>query len=159
MAIQSDIAPKAVRLPPGIYVPAIALFKDSKQQEIDVDAAYAHYSQLIRGGSAGVVIQGTNGEAVLLSPEEKIEYLKAGRKAATDLGLPDYPILAGISGQSTNETIRLAKEAKDAGANFALLLPPSYWAKAVTNEVLNLYYTEVADNSPLPIVIYNVSEN
>ncbi|KLU91344.1 dihydrodipicolinate synthase [Magnaporthiopsis poae ATCC 64411] len=71
-------------------------------------------------------------------------------------GLPaDYPIVAGISAQSTRETILCAREAAEAGANFGLLLPPSYWAKAVTPDAMLAYYREVADASPIPIVIYN----
>ena len=92
---------------------------------------------------------------MLLSRDEKIAVLKTARRAVTDLGLPSYPIVAGISGQSTRESIQLAQDAAAAGASFCLLLPPSFWAKAVTEEVLLGFYRDVADASPLPIVIYN----
>lgn len=152
----SDVPVKAKGFPPGVYTPCISVFKSTETQEPDLAAAYATYVHQIKAGIAGLVIQGTNGEAVLISPEEKMDFIRTAKKAATDLGLNDYPIVAGISDQSTNGTIRLAEQAASAGANFALLLPPSYWAKAVTNDVLIDYYTEVADKCPIPVVIYNV---
>jgi 2-keto-3-deoxy-L-rhamnonate aldolase len=105
----------------------------------------------------GLVLAGTNAEAVLLSAEERKELVKIARKAALDLGRPNFPIVAGISGQSTNETIRLAEDALSAGADFGLLLPPNYWAKAVTKDALLGFYRDVADETTLPIVIYSVS--
>ncbi|KAF2792253.1 dihydrodipicolinate synthase [Melanomma pulvis-pyrius CBS 109.77] len=156
MAItKSSIPPKKIMLPPGVYTPVISLYKATKEQEIDLDAMYKHCQYLVKGGQHGLVYQGTNGEAVLLSREEKKEILKTARKAVTDLGVPNYPIVAGISGQSTNESIQLAQDAHEAGASFALLLPPSFWAKSVTEDALLGFYTDVADESPLPVVVYN----
>lgn len=154
---KSSIAQKAKMLPPGVYTPVITLYKPSKTQEIDLDAMYKHCQYLVKGGMHGLVYQGTNGEAVLLTREEKTEVLQTVRKAVVDLGVPNYPIVAGISGQSTNESILLAKDAAQAGADFALLLPPSFWAKSVSEEVLQRFYTDVADESPLPVICYNVS--
>ncbi len=153
----STIAPKAKPLPQGVYCPVISLYKPTARQEIDLEAMYTHCQYLVRGGQHGLVYQGTNGEAVLLSPEEKISVIKTVRKAVIDLGVPDYPIVAGISGQSTNESIKLAEDAAAAGASFGLLLPPSFWAKAVSEEALLGFYRDVADASPIPVVIYNVS--
>ncbi|KAF2112215.1 dihydrodipicolinate synthase [Lophiotrema nucula] len=152
---KSTIPKKSIMLPPGVYCPVISLYKSTKTQETDLDAMYKHCQYLVRSGQHGLVYQGTNGEAVLLSPSEKKDVLRTVRKAVTDLGVPDYPIVAGISGQSTNESIQLAKDAAEAGASFALLLPPSFWAKAVSEEALLQFYRDVADESPLPVVIYN----
>lgn len=154
--MSSTIAAKSKQLPPGVYVPVVSLYKDTPRQEIDLDAAYKHFTHLIRGGIHGIVLAGTNAEAVLLSPSDRQELIRIARKAATDLGVPDYPLVAGTSGQSTNESIQLAEEAAQAGAGWALLLPPSYWAKAVTKDVILGFYREVADHSPIPVVIYSV---
>ena len=155
----STIPPKVKPLPHGVYCPVISLYKPTPTQEIDLEAMYAHCQYLVRGGQHGLVYQGTNGEAVLLSPEEKISVIKMVRKAVTDLGVPEYPIVAGISGQSTRESIRLAKDAAEAGASFGLLLPPSFWAKAMSEEALLGFYRDVADASLIPVVIYNVSSH
>ena len=73
------------------------------------------------------------------------------------MGIPDYPIVAGISAQSTAETILNARVAGAAGAGWALLPTSSYWTNAISSEVLLGYYGDVADASPIPVVIYNVS--
>ena len=153
----SSVAKKSTPLPPGVYAPVISLYKATPRQEIDLDASYKFFQHLVRGNLTGLVLQGSTAEAVLLSADERVEITKVARKAVLDLGLKDYPLVAGISGQSTNESIRLAEAAAAAGANFGLLLPPSYWAKAVTKDVILDFYREVADASPIPVVIYNVS--
>jgi dihydrodipicolinate synthase/N-acetylneuraminate lyase len=155
---KSTIADKACPLPPGVYTPVLSLYEDTPTQDIDHAAMYKHAQYLVRGGMHGLVYHGTNGEAALISREEKIAVLKNIRKAVTDLGVPDYPIVAGVSGQSTRESIELTKDAAEAGASFGLLLPPSFWAKAVTEEVLLGFYRDVADASPIPIVCYNVCD-
>ncbi|KAL4752232.1 hypothetical protein BDW72DRAFT_212104 [Aspergillus terricola var. indicus] len=151
----STIATKSKPLPAGIYCPVLSLYKPTTRQEIDYDASYKYFVYLIRGGVDGLVMAGTTAEAVLLSASERQELVRVARRAATDLGLPQFPIVAGISGQSTNESIRLAEEAHEGGADFGLLLAPSYWVKAVTKEVILDFYREVADNSPIPVVIYS----
>jgi 4-hydroxy-2-oxoglutarate aldolase len=152
---KSTIEAKSLMLPPGVYTPVISLYKPTKTQEIDHDAMYKHAQYLVRAGQHGLVYQGTNGEAILLSRPEKIAILQTARRAVTDLGKPDYPLVAGISAQSTNESIELAADAHSAGASFALLLPPSFWAKSLTEDALLGFYRDVADASPLPVVVYN----
>lgn len=144
-------------VPPGIWCPVISLYKDTPRQEIDLEASYTYFTHLIRGGVNGLVLQGSTAEAALLSREERIDITRTARKAAVDLGVPDFPLAAGISGQSTNETLRLVDDAAAAGADFGLLLPPSYWPKAITNDALVEFYREVADHSRIPIIAYNVS--
>jgi 2-keto-3-deoxy-L-rhamnonate aldolase len=153
----SNIAAKQRPMPKGVYCPVVSLYKPTRRQEIDLDASYKYFSYLIRGGVDALVLAGSTAEAVLLSSEERQQLLHVARKAALDLGLQDYPLVAGISGQSTNESVTLAQAAKDAGADYGLLLPPSYWAKAVTKDVILSFYRDVADESVLPIVVYNVS--
>lgn len=151
----SSIPVKARQPPRGVFCPVVSLYTTDAQQDIDYAASYKYFSYLIRAGCHGLVLAGSTAEAVLLSPSEKQELLRTARRAATDLGISDYPLVAGISGQSTIESIRLAKEAADASADFGLLLPPSYWSKAVSKDVLLDFYREVADISPIPIIIYN----
>ncbi|KAI7429683.1 Aldo/keto reductase [Hortaea werneckii] len=142
-------------VPPGIWCPVISLYKNTKRQEIDLDASYRYFSHLIRGGVHGLVLQGSTAEAALLSPQERTDLIRCARRAAADLGVPRFPIAAGVSGQSTNETITLVEDAASAGADFGLLLPPSYWSKAITNDTIIEFYQEVADASPIPIICYN----
>lgn len=143
-------------IPGGVWCPVVSLYRNTPRQEVDLDASRKYFAFLIRGGVSGLVLQGSTAEAALLSSSERIDLIKTARQAAADVGKPDFPLMVGISGQSTNETLQLVDDAAKNGADFGLLLPPSYWPKAVTNDVIVEFYKEVADNSQIPIVVYNV---
>lgn len=143
-------------IPAGVWCPVVTLYKDSPRQEVDLDAMYTYFSHLISSGVNGLVLQGSTAEAALLLPEERVQLTKLAREVATKLGVPDFPLAAGVSGQSTAETLRLVDDAAAAGADFGLLLPPSYWPKAISNQAIVDYYSEVADYSRIPIIVYNV---
>lgn len=153
---RSTIQPKAKPLPSGVYTPVVTLYKAGDvNQSVDHEAMFTQCQALIKAGMHGLVYLGTNGELALLTRDERKAILENVSRAASETGGSDYPIVAGISAQSTYETILNAKDAASAGANFALLLPPSYWAKALPSPALLAYFREVADQSPIPIVIYN----
>jgi 4-hydroxy-2-oxoglutarate aldolase len=63
--------------------------------------------------------------------------------------------MAGVSGNSTKQVLENIKEAIEAGADYGLLLPAAYFGKATTPAVVERFYTEVAERSDLPLVIYN----
>jgi len=63
--------------------------------------------------------------------------------------------MAGVSGHSTKQVLEFIADAADAGANYALLLPPAYFGKQTTPAVIDNFFSEVASKSSLPIVIYN----
>lgn len=67
------------------------------------------------------------------------------------------PLVVGCGSQSTRETIQLCQEAYDAGGDYALVLPPSYYAGlfAPGSTTVKEYFTAIADKSPIPIIIYN----
>lgn len=149
---------KAQPLPAGVYTPVITIYDSTPSQAVDLRAMYQHCQYLVSSGMHGLVYLGTNGELPLLTREERKIIIQNAKMAVTDMGLPDYPIVAGISAQSTAETIQLSKEAAEAGAGWGLLLPPSYWAKALSSDAVVGYFRDVADASPIPIVVYNVSQ-
>jgi 4-hydroxy-2-oxoglutarate aldolase len=70
-----------------------------------------------------------------------IKQAKAALKAKGNHGV----VIAGTVGaQSTKEAIRLSKEAADAGADFTLVLPPSYFAMAMTPAAITKFYKDVS---------------
>jgi len=79
------------------------------------------------------------------------------RKALNENGFRDLPVIVGCGCQSTRETIQYCREAWEAGGDYALVLPPSYYAPlfAPSSETVLQYFREVADASPIPIMIYN----
>lgn len=136
--------------PSGVWAPAITFF-DHSNDTLDTESQAKYYSYLSQTGLAGLVILGTNAETFLLTREERKTLLETARKACG----PSFPIMAGIGGHSTKQVLEHLADAVDAGANYALLLPPGYFGKQTTPEVINNFYDDIAKESPLPIVIYN----
>ncbi|CAJ2500405.1 Uu.00g032580.m01.CDS01 [Anthostomella pinea] len=136
--------------PSGIWAPAITFF-DPKTDTLDPESQATYYSYLSKSGLAGLVILGTNAETFLLTREERKELLQVARKACG----PDFPIMAGVGGHSTKQVLEYIADAADAGANYALVLPPAYFGKATTAPVIDGFFADVASTSSLPIVLYN----
>lgn len=63
--------------------------------------------------------------------------------------------MAGCGAHSTAQVLEFIRDAKEAGADSALVLPPAYFGKATTPAVVKRFFEDVATESPLPIVIYN----
>lgn len=102
-----------------------------------------------------VILAGTNGEAVTLSSAEKTKLVTVTHEVAQRLGRPDLTIAMGCGGQSTRDVIAETRLAKAAGAEFALVLVPSYFHFAMSEDAINAFFEELADASPIPVVIYN----
>lgn len=114
-------------LPPrGVYAPVVAFFHED--ESLDLEALKAHVTRLAKGGVAGLVIQGSNGEAPHLLHSERQEVIATAAGVLKEYGQPNAVIIAGCGAQSTRETVQLCKEAKESGAQFALVLSPSYWS-------------------------------
>lgn len=141
--------------PPGIHVPSLTWFGNDKQQEIDWAVQEKHFEFLISNGLHGIVIAGTNGEAATLSSAEKTKLVQTCRKTAQRLGRGDLPITIGGVAGCTRDAIQQTIEAKEAGANAYLALVPSYFHFAMDQAAITTFFQELADASPIPIVIYN----
>ncbi|KAF9059550.1 dihydrodipicolinate synthetase [Rhodocollybia butyracea] len=109
----------------------------------------------MQGGVTGILIQGSNGEAQHLSHSERFRNIVFARQTLDDAGFKDVVLLAGTGAQSARETKELCVQAKEAGAGWVLVLTPSTWAAAMGVENILKFHREVADNSPIPCMIYN----
>ncbi|CAP66751.1 uncharacterized protein PODANS_4_7500 [Podospora anserina S mat+] len=143
-------------LVPGVYVPTMCFFEEGSE-DVDTDTIARHAVRLARAGVTGLATQGSNGEAVHLTHAERQLVTSTTRKALNDSGFSHMPIIVGCGSQSTRETIQYCREAWEAGGDYALVLPPSYYASlfAPASETIIEYFTAVADASPIPIIIYN----
>ncbi|WPG97884.1 putative 4-hydroxy-2-oxoglutarate aldolase, mitochondrial [Acrodontium crateriforme] len=135
--------------PSGIYAPAITFFNPATD-ELDLDAQTKYYAYLAQH-LHGLVILGTNAETFLLTRSERSTLLRTARQAAG----PNVHIMAGVGGHSTKQVLEFMRDAADAGANSALVLPCAYFGKQTTAAVVRAFYEQVADESPLPMLIYN----
>jgi 4-hydroxy-2-oxoglutarate aldolase len=141
---------------PGVYVPTMCFFTDGAE-DVDVATVASHAVRLARAGVTGLATQGSNGEAVHLSHSERQLVTAVTRRALNENGFAHMPIIVGCGSQSTRETIQYCREAYEAGGDYALVLPPSYYASlfAPSAETILEYFTKVADESPMPLIIYN----
>ena len=111
--------------PRGIYVPAVAFFDE--EENLDLGAIATHLTRLAKANVDGLVIQGSNGEAMHMTHDERQQVIRLARKVLDTYGKPGAVIVAGVGAQSTREAVQLCKEAREAGADFGLALSPSYW--------------------------------
>jgi len=143
-------------LVPGVYVPTMCFFEEGTE-DVDTETIASHAVRLARAGVTGLATQGSNGEAVHLTHAERQLVTATTRKALNEAGFSRMPIIVGCGSQSTRETTQLCREAWEAGGDYALVLPPSYYAPlfAPASETIISYFTAVADASPIPLIIYN----
>ncbi|KAB5566592.1 hypothetical protein GE09DRAFT_740303 [Coniochaeta sp. 2T2.1] len=143
-------------LVPGVYVPTMCFF-DPETEDVDTLTIARHAVKLARAGVTGLATQGSNGEAVHLTHSERQLVTATTRKALNDAGFSHMPIIVGCGSQSTRETLQYCEEAWEAGGDYALVLPPSYYSPlfAPSSETVLEYFRTVADKSPVPIIIYN----
>ncbi|KAL8777655.1 MAG: hypothetical protein Q9213_007767 [Squamulea squamosa] len=141
-------------LRPGVYVPTLTFFHP-ETEDLDLDTITKHAVRLAKAGVAGLTTQGSNGEAVHLSHQERKLVTKTTRNALDNAGFYGLPIIVGCGSQSTRETVELCREAMTSGGDYALVLPPSYYKAMYKPESLVEFFEEVADGSPIPILIYN----
>ncbi|KAG9249960.1 dihydrodipicolinate synthetase [Emericellopsis atlantica] len=141
---------------PGVYVPTMCFF-EAKTEDVDTTTIAQHAVRLARAGVTGLATQGSNGEAVHLTHAERYTVTATTRRALNENGFSHLPIIVGCGSQSTKETIEYCREAYEAGGDYALVLPPSYYAGlfAPACETIIEYFHTVADSSPIPLLIYN----
>jgi 4-hydroxy-2-oxoglutarate aldolase len=101
---------------------------------------------------AGIVVLGSTGESIMLSDQERRDVLKSARAAAA----PDKVLVAGTGIESAIETLRLTEYAAELGYDVALIRTPHFYRRQMHPANLLAFYRTVADQSPLPVMIYNV---
>ena len=131
----------------GIWAPAVTFF-NPETDELDLDAESKYYAYMSRH-LTGLVILGTNAETFMLTREERATLLRTARKAVG----PSYEIMAGVGGHSTKQVLEFIGDAKDAGADYVLVLPCAYFGPQTSKAVIMRFYESVAEKSPLPIVV------
>src|SRR5437764_12845565 len=141
-------------LPSGIYPPLPTFF--TTQDELDLATLRRHMLRIADSGIAGYVLMGTNGEAVHLTGDERAQVIVAAREVLGSSGYSNMPLIAGCGDSSTRVTIAYCQRAAHSGADFALVLPPFYYKGRMDSRSLLAHYRAVADNSPLPVLIYNM---
>lgn len=120
------------------------------------EVAYDKLAENIRRwnktGISGYVVMGSNGESAYLTRDEKLKLVETTRKSLA----PGMLLLAGTGSDSIRETVALSNDAADLGADYVLVLTPSFYKGQMNAAAFVRFFTEVADKTEVPLVIYNV---
>jgi len=101
---------------------------------------------------AGVVALGSNGEAVSLGEQERLQVLETVREVLP----PSRLLLAGTGFDGTAPTIAFTRRAARAGADFAVVVTPVYYRRHIDRAGWTAHFRAVAEASPVPVVLYNM---
>jgi 4-hydroxy-2-oxoglutarate aldolase len=101
---------------------------------------------------SGLVALGSTGEAVMLSDEERREVLRITAEVAA----PEKVLIAGTGAESVQETLRLTEYAVKLMYDVALVRTPHFYRNQMKPEAMLAFYRTVADQSPLPVLLYTV---
>ncbi|OOF98693.1 hypothetical protein ASPCADRAFT_162356 [Aspergillus carbonarius ITEM 5010] len=145
-------------LKPGVYAPLPTFFDEN--QELDYGSYKKHLLNLATKGMVPVCA-GSLGEAVHLSFDERTSLIRFIRATLDEADLHETPIVAGVGGLSTRETISLARAAAEAGADVGMVILPAYYAASLNtdhNQIIQ-YYIDICEASPIPILLYNFPSN
>ena len=118
--------------------------------KIDFDKLSELIEFQINNGTAGIVPCGTTGESATLTEEEHKSVIEFVIKKVNKR----VPVIAGTGSNSTETAIKLTKHAQEAGADAALIITPYY--NKPTQQGLYLHYKAIAENTDIPIILYNV---
>ena len=131
----------------GVYTAIVTPFS---QGAVDFGKLRELVEFQIAGGVDGIVPVGTTGESPTLSFEEHMKVIEVTIETAKKR----CQIIAGTGANSTSEAIELTKHARTAGADATLQVTPYY--NKPTQEGLYRHFSTVADQTGLPVVLYNV---
>ena len=129
---------------------ATALITPITENGIDYEAFGKVIDWQIEEGVNALVICGTTGEASTLTDEEHREAIAFSVKRANGR----VPIIAGTGSNDTAYAIDLTKFACEAGVDGVLVVTP-YYNKATQNGLIKMF-TDIADASTVPVILYNV---
>jgi dihydrodipicolinate synthase/N-acetylneuraminate lyase len=133
----------------GIFPPITTPFYP--EGEVYYKKIESNVERYSRTPVAGIVVQGSTGEAIFLSDQERRDVLKVALAAAA----PNKVMVAGTGNESAHETLSLTEYAAELGYDAAMVRTPHYYKKQMLPANLLAFYRTVADRSALPIIIYN----
>lgn len=131
----------------GIYTPLITIFDENGG--IDKENSKVLIEKLINDGVDGIVVLGSVGEFFNFSLEEKKDYIKF----VSEVMNGRTKLIIGTGSNNIEEVIELNKCSKEVNANGVLIITPYFFG--LDENYIYEYYSTVAKNTELPIIIYN----
>jgi 4-hydroxy-2-oxoglutarate aldolase len=132
----------------GVFPPVATPFKD---EQVALEQLAENIIKYNTTDLKGYMILGSNGEFRSVTDDEalKIAEVVARNKK------PDKILIAGAARESTYATIEFIEKLSDLGVDYVAILAPHYFVGKMTDETLIRHYTSVADQSKIPITVYN----
>jgi 4-hydroxy-2-oxoglutarate aldolase len=135
----------------GVYTPIVTPFRDD--DTVNEAGLRANIRMWMRGTLTGLVVLGSNGEAAQLDDDEADRVVTVAREEVP----ADRPFIVGTGRESTRATIAATARAARAGADAVLVRTPGFFKMQMTAEAFIGHYTAVAEASPVPVLLYNVT--
>jgi 4-hydroxy-tetrahydrodipicolinate synthase len=134
----------------GIMPAMLAPF--GRKGQLDIEGIKTNAKFFAQAGCTGITCNGSTGEAVNLSREERVAVIRATREAVGEKLL----IVAGTGAPTTGEAVQLSRDALDAGADAVLVITPF---NAIPNkEGLYRHFAEIAQLGA-PVIAYNLPQH
>jgi 4-hydroxy-2-oxoglutarate aldolase len=133
----------------GVLAPVPTPFDE--HDRVDESRLKAAFQLWLKGPLTGFVVLGSNGEAALMNDDECDRVIAAARDAVP----ATRTFIAGAGRESTRAAVDAAKRAAALGADAVLVRTPGFFKSQMTDDVFVRHYTEVADGSPVPVLLYN----
>ncbi|MEE2657641.1 MAG: dihydrodipicolinate synthase family protein [Candidatus Latescibacterota bacterium] len=134
----------------GVFTPNIVIYDE--QDRINYKEMERYISWLIDAGIHGLYPNGSTGEFVRLSADERRDVVRL----IAEVNQGRVPILAGASEANMRDVLQMAEHFSDLGADAISLVPPYYYK--ISDTSLYEYFAEIARNSPLDILLYNIPQ-
>lgn len=129
---------------------AVALVTPFHEGKVDVPAIHRLVDRQIAGGTAAIVACGTTGEPATLTPDERELVIREVVAAARGR----VPVICGTGSNCTQAVIDAERRYRELGCSAQLVVTPYY--NKTTQEGLYAHFMAIADNTQLPIILYNV---
>ena len=120
------------------------------ESKVDFEGLEKLVNSVIEGGLDYLVVLGTTGETVTLTEKEQAEVTKK----VVEVTNKRVPVVLGMGGNNTNAIVESMKSTDLTGISALLSASPSY--NKPTQEGIYQHYKTLSENSPLPIILYNV---
>jgi 4-hydroxy-2-oxoglutarate aldolase len=135
----------------GVYAPVVTTF-DPATGELDVASFWGNGTAHLAAGMDGLVVTGSTGEAALLDPAERSALIDVARTVVPS----DKLLFVGTGAESTRTCLAQTRDAARRGADAVLVVAPHYYSSAMTVDALRQHYRRVADESPVPVILYSI---
>ncbi|RLS41850.1 MAG: dihydrodipicolinate synthase family protein [Planctomycetota bacterium] len=132
----------------GVIPPVVSPMKTP--DALDLEAVDRVIEHLIGGGVSGLFVLGTTGEGPSLTYQMRYEMVERACERANGR----VPVLVGVTDSCFAESLALAEHAATCGASAIVAAAPFYFE--VSQSALQDWFTELADRSPLPVMLYNM---